>query len=84
MRNIIGILFLLYSFNNFAYAAIENETDTGSVGQGVAHYDWQTCVNNAVGECLNGCQFSHDPQCGNKCHQTAEDKCKEAGLSPPS
>lgn len=57
--------------------------DVSSVEKGAANYDWQTCISNKTGTCLNGCQTSTDTDCNHNCKQWASDKCKSEGLREP-
>lgn len=75
----IAILLLLSLSFSPVYA-----DDSPAVQQGAAKYDWQTCMADKGGDCINACQESEDINCQNNCKQTASDKCQSLGLNPPS
>lgn len=72
MRNKLGMFLILQALITCAYAE----------DQGAAAYDWQTCVNEKIGSCLNGCAYSQNTHCATNCKEAAHDKCEAEGLSP--
>lgn len=74
----ICLLVILQTVFTCAYA-----DDSGSVQQGAADYNWDTCVGNKTNDCINSCQNSEDINCQSTCTQLARDKCQSEGLSPP-
>lgn len=53
-----------------------------SVVQGAEEYDWQSCLNAKVQNCINDCTNSEDIHCNDNCNGIAKDKCLSEGLSP--
>lgn len=78
MQRTLAFLILI-PFATLVYAA----DDAVNIQQGAQQYDWQTCLNDKIGDCQDGCENSDDINCQNGCVQIARDKCQAMGLSAP-
>ncbi len=53
-----------------------------SMVQGADNYDWETCYNTKLSECMKACITSNDRSCSDDCKSMAKDKCISEGLIP--
>lgn len=53
-----------------------------SVSQGAQEYNWQSCIDAKMSDCMASCETSEDPECKDNCADLANDKCQSQGLSP--